>query len=240
MSGLNKEKLQGDIRPRTPQRETSRRHIRPPTPPSILYPYLVKSAVLLQASCNDDEAINCTHKPTHLRPGASTKGEWSAEAPETHGHGKAYHGSCSRVEPGPTKGAPHRRPQRLPLPHQGPTTTPALVARPRLYFAFQRTEFQTCSSCLSLPPWPLPCVASLTVLSPPASLRSLLLVPLSSQCVVPALSPTHTPVSQVSCATESVYLLASLCFMCTAYCFIIIIIDSCYRAEIVLVDEGAD
>ena len=71
------------IRPRTPQRETSRRHIHPPTPPSILYPYLVKSAVLLQASCNDDEAINCTHKPTHLRPGASTKGEWSAEAAET-------------------------------------------------------------------------------------------------------------------------------------------------------------
>lgn len=136
------------------------------------------------------QSIALTSPPTSGR-GRPRKGS-GLQRLQKHGQGQACHGSCSRVEPGPTKGAPHRRPQRLPLPHQGPTTTPALVARPRLYFAFQRAEFQTCSSCLSLPRWPLPCVASLTVLSPPASLRSLLLIPLSSPCIVPALSLSHT------------------------------------------------
>lgn len=136
------------------------------------------------------QSIAFTSPPTSGR-GRPQKGS-GLQRLQTHGHGRAYYGLCSRVEPGPTKGTPHRRPQRLPLPHQGPTTTPALVARPRLYFAFQRAEFQACSSCLSLPRWPLPCVASLTVLSPLTSLRCSLLIPLSSPYVVPALSLPHT------------------------------------------------
>ena len=36
------------------------------------------------------------------------------------------------------KRSPPRQPQRLPLPHQGPTTITAIVACPRRYFAFQR------------------------------------------------------------------------------------------------------